>query len=194
MKSVRRVLLIPLLVVATISLAYALGVLASDQIIKYRAERLEAEFSEKKAEINRALLEKMGTIEIGDRLENFRLENISGDSVNLYDLFLDRTLLIYMEPFCNACDIELMHLKEVLGTHDVGGRTIIISPAELEVLQDAIEGLPSSCVVLRDNEYIFASTLQIQALPFNMLLNKSGDIVQVFLNALNSEEIKELLL
>jgi peroxiredoxin len=141
-----------------------------------------------------AVLERMGTIAIGDTLSNYSFEDIDGNLRRLSDILVDNTLLIYIKPDCDACLEEIDRLSKTAHTSGDYSHFILIStanPLHLRKLRDD-QGL--QCLLLYDEERLFGNNLKISSFPFGLLLNRERVIEEVYASVLSDEDIATIML
>jgi len=178
--------------VVTVGAAYFLGWQAAvlwDK--KSRADRRQEYRSQALAQ-SRAILDRMGTVEIGDTLSDFSFEDIDGNLHRLSEILVDNTLLIYIKPECDACLEEVARLSRVAQTQDDYRHFILVStanPLHLRKLRDD-HGL--QCHILYDEERFFGNNLNISSFPFGLLLDGERVILNVYAIALSERELIQL--
>ncbi|MEW5797076.1 MAG: redoxin domain-containing protein [Candidatus Zixiibacteriota bacterium] len=142
------------------------------------------EYRKQASEQTAAILRKMGTIQVGDTLMDFSLEDIDGQWHRLSELVIDKTLITFVKPDCDACLIELERLSESARGPDDNEHVLLITSANPLHLQKLRADYGLGCAILYDEERYFESALEIQTFPFNLLVNSSLVIEEIHANTL----------
>lgn len=188
-----RIGLIALAGVITVAAAYLLGAKAgtlwgeqerSDRRGQYRSQALAQ---------SRAILERMGTVNIGDTLSDFSFEDIDGNLHRLSELLVDNTLLVYIKPDCDACLEEVGRLSQTAMTPEDYRHFILVSTANPLHLRKMREDYKLGCYMLYDEERLFGNNLKISSFPFGLLLNRDRIIENVYAMVLTDEELREII-
>lgn len=173
------------LVVATIVVAYVLGALAGGFFNAREVDR----FKERRVENKEAVLAQMGTIADGDTLPDIFLHDLAGEKVYLRDIIAGRSLLMFFEPDCELCLVEMETIQDKISNQNDFERFIMVSqanPLQLIKLRDRYQ-LQSP--VLYDSEQFFRSQLKVFTFPFNMIIDRNLVIEEIFAGGLTPEEI-----
>ena len=185
---VRRILAYLVLLIATAGVAYVLGTQAGALVNSRKVDR----YKERRAENEKAILEQMGTIAAGDTLPDFYFQDLNGDQVYLRDLINERALIMYFEPDCELCLVELeMVQAEVTDTSQFGNFLMIsgANPLYLIKLRDRYD-IRSPLVY--DYEGFFHNSLKVFTFPFNLVVDKDLVIVEILAGGLTPDEVLEI--
>jgi len=158
--------------VTLVILAYLIGTQSADWMREWNTARHADEYRAMAAEQTAAILRKMGTIEVGDTLPNFPLEDIDGKMHMLSELLTDKTLITYLKPDCDACLEELERLRIVANGPNDYEHVILITSANPLHMHRIRKEYGLGCVILYDDERFVGTTLRIQTFPFNLILNR----------------------
>ena len=172
-------------------LAYLIGTQSADWMREWNAARHADEYRAKAAEQTAAILRKMGTIEVGDTLPNFPLEDIDGKLHLLSELVTDKTLITYLKPDCDACLEELERLRTVAQGPDDYEHVILITSANPMHMQRIRKDYGLGCVILYDDERHVGTTLKIRSFPFNLVVDRARVIEEIHANQLMMDDYKQ---
>lgn len=178
--------------VTLVILAYLIGTQSADWMREWNAARHADEYRAKAAEQTAAILRKMGTIEVGDTLPNFPLEDIDGKMHLLSELVTDKTLITYLRPDCDACLEELERLRSVARGPDDYEHVILITSANPMHMHRIPKDYGLGCVILFDDERHFGTTLRIQTFPFNLVINKARVIEEINASTMMIDDYRRL--
>ncbi|MEW5796165.1 MAG: redoxin domain-containing protein, partial [Candidatus Zixiibacteriota bacterium] len=142
------------------------------------------EYRKQASEQTAAILRKMGTIQVGDTLADFSLEDIDGQWHRLSELVIDKTLITFVKPDCDACLIELERLRESARGPDDYEHVLLITSANPLHLQKLRADYGLGCAILYDEERAFGNALKVQSFPFNIVVNNSRVIEEIHANTL----------
>jgi peroxiredoxin len=174
------------------ALAYLIGTKSADWMRKWNAARHADEYRTRAAEQTAAILRKMGTIEVGDTLPNFPLEDIDGKMHKLSELVTDKTLITYLKPDCDACLEELERLRSVANGPDDYEHVILITSANPMHMFRIRKDYGLECVILYDDERYVGATLKIQTFPFNLVVNRDRAIEEIYAKQLMTDDYERL--
>ncbi|MCD6249649.1 MAG: hypothetical protein J7J98_04875, partial [candidate division Zixibacteria bacterium] len=76
-----------------IGIAYVLGTQSAGLLDKWQMSHSAEQYRSKAAAQTAAILQKMGTIKVGDTLSNFAFEDIDGELHLLNEILTDKTLI-----------------------------------------------------------------------------------------------------
>lgn len=157
MSRVRRVSTFTGIIVLTIAVAYVLGVQAGSFI----NERKRAERRAKGVEHTRSILDRMQTIEVGDRLPDVPMEDIDGYPHLLSELVQGQALITYTQTSCDACLMELERIAELCRNPSDYRRFIFVSTANPLHLMELRSNFGLESDFLFDEERVFGNALHI---------------------------------
>jgi len=178
-----------LLLIATVSIAYILGVQAGN----YVGDKERAETRAKGINQTRQVLAKMGTINIGDKLQNLVLEDIDGNVRRLAELVKERSVISFLRPDCDACLVELEHLHEIAVSPQDWEPFIFISTANPLHLRELEESFHMNSVILFDEEGMATEALNVMAWPFNIVVDGNLTIIDIHARPLDGDEFREVI-
>lgn len=174
-------------------LAYFFGTQSADWMKDWHEGRYADKYRAGAAEQTAAILRKMGTIEVGDTLPNFPLEDIDGKLHLLSELVTDKTLITYLKPDCDACLDELESLRSVATSQNDYDHVILITSANPMHMQRIRKNYGLGCVILYDDERQFGAAFKIQGFPFNLIVDDSRVIQSIHVNVLLRADYEHFL-
>jgi peroxiredoxin len=134
----------------------------------------------------------MGTISEGDTLPNFYFQDLNGDDVYLEEIISEQVLMMYFEPDCELCLVELEMIRDEVTEQSQFDRFVMISganPLHLIKLRDRYE---LSSPLLYDYQGFFRENLNIFTFPFNMVVDENLVIVEIKAGSLTPDEVVEI--
>ena len=167
---------------STIGAAWLLGTQAGELVSKSNAK----DYQERRHEQTKQILEQMSTINVGDTLPNYALEDLNGKIWQLSELIDDRAMITFFKPDCGACEQQL---DEFGKTALEPSKLILISadnPLHLKALAEA-DGIES--VILYDENRFLLEALGITISPFNIVLNHSLVIERIEAGTMMADDL-----
>ena len=187
-----RFVLIALAVIVTVAAAYFAGSKAGGfWTERQRMEHLQ-EYRSQALSSTRAVLDKMGTVEVGDTLSDFSFEDIDGQFHRLSDILIDNTLLVYMEPGCGACLDEIETLSKTVKTPDEYRHFVLISTANPLHMHKMRDEFGLKCLMMYDEQRVFGNNLNIVSFPFGLLVSRERVIQNAYAFVLEKEELNDI--
>jgi peroxiredoxin len=175
--------------VLTIAVAYVVGVQAGNLINRYR----RGDYRSRRDAQTKQILEKMGTIHVGDTLPDFALEDLEGHIWRLSELVRGPTLITFFKPDCGACEVQIQEMKRVLKTDADWRRIVLISSANPLHLKRFVQDRELKCVVLYDEDRIVTQALKVFATPMTISANKTKGIDSIIVGVMYQDEINAIL-
>ncbi|MDZ4723837.1 MAG: redoxin domain-containing protein [candidate division Zixibacteria bacterium] len=188
-----RSLSIGLIVLLTGAAAYLGGSFAGSIINdKKEAEVHAEEVAERKLFAER-LLERMGTLSVGDTLPDFEFDDTNENHFMLSDLITGNTIICYVEPACTACHGQLKMLDSLIRKGEMTkDEIIVIGTGDFEETKFIHNDIKLSFRILNDHQREIGTKYNISSYPFNIYVNSSREIGAIHPYALTKEEIVTL--
>jgi peroxiredoxin len=136
-----------------------------------------------------AVLKDAVGIKIGSKWPDMPLQDLNGDWVYLSKIVTDSTLVIVIQPGCEACEAELDALKDELSDNKLSSRFIIISdgyPLDLIKIRDQ-RGI--KCLMLTDRDVKLFDYFKTMVFPTNLFLGPDITIMSIEAGHLTKEDI-----
>jgi len=182
-----------LIVLVTVAIAYFLGSTAGGTWSRQNRAERRSEYRSKALAHSRAVLERMGTVGLGDTLSDFSFEDIDGNLHRLSEILVDNTLLIYIKPDCDACLEEIERLSQVAKTAEDYRHFILISTSNPLHMRKLREDFGLRCYQLYDEERFFGNAFKIESFPFGLLVSRSRIVLAAYANALSTDQLEEIM-
>lgn len=175
-------------VLFTVALAYVLG----SQTGNLLADKKERDARFVRTLQTEELLDRMGTIQVGNTLPDHTFQGLDRQFYRLSSLMQDHTLISVFDYHCDNCLAELEQYKKAV--HDSGQAKHIIlisgsNPLQLIELRDTYN-IPFT--ILYDEDRMFLTNHNITTFPFNIVVNGSMQIEQIAAGSLIEDEIRQL--
>jgi peroxiredoxin len=131
----------------------------------------------------------------GKKAPNFKLENLSGEYVELKDLFTDGPLLIsFWATWCKPCVEELSEYKKLYNDYKSKGFNMVAISTDDEKTVAKVKPFVKSknynFPVLLDTNSETARKFYVQNVPYTFLLDKEGNIVYSHLGYKKGDELQ----
>lgn len=133
--------------------------------------------------------------EFDNKVPNFALENIDGDYVELNSLLGKGPILIaFWATWCKPCIEELQHFQKIYNEFEKDGLQILAISTDSEKsvakVKPFIKTKKYSFPVLLDTNSEVARDYYATAMPFTVILDKSGKVVYSHLGYKKGDELK----
>lgn len=188
MTKLRRAVVFVVAIVATITVAYILGVAAAGIVQKVRDKKTRAEQTQ-------SLLDKMGSgLAVGVKLPDAHLEDLDGQFVDLSELLCDRTLVGFVSPGCGFCKSEIELFNEIAADAQQQRCLILISdaaPMDLVAFRDEFK---IQCHLLYDPDGAYKSALGVFTFPFNLIVDNTLTIQEIIPGAPDKEQVEKIIM
>ena len=129
----------------------------------------------------------------GFHAPDFKLETISGDSLQLSDLSGQPVIINLWASWCVPCRTEMPAMQRVYEEYKPQGLEILAvnttNQDSIQKVSDFVSELGLSFPILMDNDGIVSNLYQSQALPTTFFLNRSGIIQDVVIGGPMSEAL-----
>ena len=171
-----------------ILLALALG-----SVIRSHTSVPATDTSDEQHRMTAEILEKINTIEVGASLPDHLLADLRQEQVLLSNLVDQKTLIVFFDPDCGGCRVEMENLSQVLPLLPEDPPLIMISTADPNLIEDVrLEfGLPDSFLYDSDGE--FTHSLELLAYPFNVIVDENMVVQDVIAGALAQQGLRRIL-
>ena len=156
------------------------------------SEDKEGHFQRQKA-MTEAFEQKNDAIKIGNRWPDILLQNLEGDWIATSSIIHDTTLIVFFEPGCEACEVELDALGEFLTGEEKLPRVVLLSdghPLDIAQIKKA-RGIRSPILIDRGRE--LSLKMEGMIYPMNFMISPDLTIVSIVAGRLTRDEIRELL-
>lgn len=184
----KRFVLIGLAGCVTILAAVGLGRLVARQI----NSRRDAAYAAGREAKTRDLLDRMGTIRVGDTLPNHEFQDSLTGAVRLSDLISGPTILSYFDPGCGACVADLLCLHDAGPALGATNRIVLLTTSSHVSVNEIQQRTGTQFRVVIDDEGRFAEQLNIHSTPFTVLVNSELRVERIIIGALTEGECEEL--
>jgi peroxiredoxin len=187
MKRKFRVVLKVSLVISITLAAYFLGSEVGD-ILKQRNR------DKSRSELSQSVISQMQEIKLGDTIANHLFEQLGDDSVWLFDLLSEKSVIIIVSPECPSCKDEIQELKFAL-RKDISNANYFIfaSSGNPRMLEDIKNEFELKSPILYDHRNTYFSRYDIFTFPFNITVNKQGVILEMLTGTLLKEDFEEII-
>lgn len=175
--------------ILVVALAYVLGVEAGNYLNQGELDKARQEGDRMTA----GILEQMGTLAVGDKLEDFAFQDIDGNTLTLSMVATERCLISYMMPDCGGCLTEIAQIEDAVGKNEDFRYFIFISPADPEILSDVRTEHELGCIFLHDEESRFGGRYGIYTFPFSMVVNKDLEILKFYGGSMFAEDFESII-
>jgi peroxiredoxin len=187
MSKLRRAVIFVAAILATIAVAYILGVAAAGFVQKAREKKTRAEQTQ-------VLLDKMGSgLGVGVTLPDAHLEDINGQLVDLSDIVCERSLVGFVSTGCGFCKIEVERFNELGPDPDQQQCLILISDAPPADLLAFREENKIQCQLYYDPDGTFQAALGVFTFPFNMIVDQNLTIQEIIAGTPEEEQIEQVI-
>ena len=185
----KRVLLVVVLTAVAAATAYVFGIEAGNYVVQSkRGNTRKASIRE-----TQAVLQRMSTIEVGDTLPNYMVEDIDGNRFMLSELLCGLTVISFITPDCDACLIELGTTVKNC-TDSLNQRHFVYistgNPVRLRTLRSSY-GIKS--LILFDEAAYISGDLRVSTFPFNVIIDRHRCIQEVQSGGLWPEQYERVL-
>lgn len=169
-----------------VALASILGVMAGNVVesFKERTQRKEA---------TQGILERMKSISVGDTIPDYQFENLDNQQVRLSELVSERSVLVFFDPYCHHCLVQLDSMELALGDSWAGEYIILISAAKLQDLQAVRDERNIHSWILWDRGDAYADMLNVFTKPFNIAIDADMVIHDIVAGPLTVSDIQRLV-
>jgi peroxiredoxin len=186
---VKRVMLWLVAASVTAAAAYVVGA----QIGNYVAEQRRTERLDKGVRSTRAILDMMGTVEIGGKIPDVTLEDIDGQRHQLSEIVTERSLVGFIQTDCEACLVELEQIASVCRDTLDARRFILISGANPLHLRKLRDNFRLGCYFLYDEDRSLGGALRISSFPLSMVIDDSLKILNIHAGALPPGVLEQII-
>lgn len=176
-----RIFISIVVVVVTIAVALVLGVSAAKYLNKKH-----------RADVHRAVIEKMDDLKVGDKLPDWTFENLKFEPEKLSGHISGPTMLIFIQPNCPGCLDDMDRLSAIISDSALCGRVVFISGDNPRELMDVRDQFNIRSAILYDHERSFAWQLGINTFPFHIIVDNDRTVLRMIPATLSEEEISEI--
>ncbi|MDZ4722971.1 MAG: redoxin domain-containing protein [candidate division Zixibacteria bacterium] len=185
-----RILSVSLVILLASALAYFGGTFAGGIINNQKEAEVAAESQTERELFAKQLLERMGTLSVGDTLPDFEFDATDDHHFMLSDLIVGNTIITYVEPTCNSCHGQLLMIDSLIKSNQLSPeRIIMIATGDFEATKFIHEESNFSFRILNDHQREIGQKYKISTYPFNIYIDSSREITALHPYALRREEI-----
>lgn len=133
----------------------------------------------------------------GEKLPDFKLISLKGDEQNFYERKGKLTLINFWATWCGPCVEELPALEKLYSRLKEKGFTILAINADEnpdEVLPSFLKSQPLSFPIFTDKEGVLSNKFSVSGLPFSLIIDKDGKIIDTILGEIDWEKEEEKFL
>ncbi|MFZ5978996.1 MAG: peroxiredoxin family protein [Candidatus Zixiibacteriota bacterium] len=193
MKRVRLVLLAFITVSAVVAIGYFSAVKVAAYINHQKTAEREKINEEKKEALTQGILNKMGSIAVGDTLPDHVFEDLYRTPVRLSDIVREKTNLCFFAPECDYCNDEMETIKLNAPTPEEQEYFIMISPGNPRLIEEIPDLAGLTCPILYDHRAEYNNRLNIFTYPFNIVINEDLIVTDLILEPLSREDIIDII-
>ncbi|RLG43708.1 MAG: hypothetical protein DRN81_05985, partial [Thermoproteota archaeon] len=159
----------------------------------YLNEQKRGELRAKGVRTTQRILERMGTVNVGDTLGDFILEDIDGNLHRLSELLTQKCVIAFIKPDCEGCLMELETIGRTITDGADHRHFIFISSANPLHMVELRENFGIRCPILFDEGRDVALRLKVQTYPFNFVVNHERVILDVRAGGMSGEDYQEIV-
>jgi peroxiredoxin len=152
----------------------------------------ESEAKQKRAEMQQAILQEMGTLAVGDTLADHVFESLDLTPVRLSELVTGPTVLSIVDPDCEVCVEEITMLRRELSDSVLQSRFVFISAGNPRYLAELVDSTGLLSPVLYDHHSAWLGQYKVFTYPFNLIVNSDLRIMDVIASELSFNDLQEL--
>jgi len=189
MNKLQRIALFAGCLVLTAALAYVIAIEAAD----YLNEQKRGELRAKGVRTTQRILERMGTVNVGDTLGNFILEDIDGNLHMLSELLTQKCVIAFIKPDCEGCLMELETIGLTIPDRSDHRHFIFISSSNPLHMLELRDNFGIKCPILFDEGRDVALRLKVLTYPFNFVVNRQRVILDARAGSMSAEDYLEIV-
>ena len=189
----RNILLVLTAVAAVAAVGYFSAVRVAAYINNQKTVEREKIRDEKRESLKQDILDKMGTITVGDTLPDHVFEDLDRNPVKLSDIVKRKTNLCFFAPQCDHCDGEMETIKKYAPSPSEQEYFVLISPGNPRLIEEmpGLTGLNS--LILYDHRAEYNNLINIFTYPFNIVVNRNLVVTDLITEPLSGEDIIEII-
>ena len=171
-----------LIIVLAVIIAISIGILFWSNMFRNADEPLN---SENASNNNIASAQNLA--------EEFTLEDLSGNEISLSDFRGRKVFLNFWATWCRACNLAMPYVNEIYReNHDIEIITINLRE-ETGTIANYMERNNYEFRVLLDSNGRVGGLYRVNAVPFSVLIDEEGNIVNTRLGAMDREQLIEFM-
>jgi len=133
-------------------------------------------------------------LEVGDTLRDYVFEDIDRNPLRLSDLTSKITLLVFFQPDCSGCEMEIEDLNRTLRDSLDSRYFLFISPGNPRLIEDMKRDYHLHAPVLYDHRAAFTYGMyRIAAYPYNVVIDKDMVVKDIILGSLPEDELARIV-
>ena len=140
-----------------------------------------------------AILKRMATIQVGDTLPNYMVEDIDGNRFMLSQLLVGLTVISFINTDCDACLTELGTTVERCRDSLDQRHFLYISTGNPVRLQGLRESFGIKSPILFDEAAYISNELKVYSYPLNLIVDDERTIREIQSGALWPEQYESIL-
>jgi len=149
--------------------------------------------TQERAKKTQTVLEQMNTITVGKTIPFRAFEDLDYNLVQLSEVLSERTLISFFEPNCDGCLPDFERLKEAVSDSIEYRYFIFVSSSSREDVEAYREQHGILAWILLDDGSDFSRELGVFTFPFNIIVNRSGEVLDIIAGALDTRESVEII-
>ena len=182
------ILMRSLLVIAGLGIAYIAGSFVGDIIREVKTD----EFIRKRDYTTEVILERLESIQLGERLSPSTLQTLDGGYLSLSDVINCTTLVVFFDTDCANCYVEIARLSESLSDRsDAKGVVILFIGNPLDMVQ-VRQSYDLTFTILYDEDAQYVRHLGITLYLFNLLVDRNARVLEVIPGVLQEQDLVRL--
>lgn len=171
---------------AVIGLASILGVLAGNVVETFKRQA-------QREEVTQGILEHMQSINVGDTIPDYQFENLDNQQVRLSELVCERSVLVFFDPYCHNCLLQLDSMELALSDNRGSECIILVSAASLQDLLALRTERNTRSWILWDRGDAYAEVLNVFTKPFNIAIDAEMVIHDIVAGPMTVSDIQRLV-
>lgn len=118
-------------------------------------------------------------LDVGNMAPDLALENLSGETIRLSDLFGQPVMINFWAVWCGFCRIELPEMQSVYEAYQDQGFTILAVDVQEEAsdVADFVQKLGLTFPILLDAQGEITRSFRVRGLPTSYFVDQNGVII-----------------
>jgi peroxiredoxin len=178
--------------VLAILLGVVLALQASKLVMAHRLEK-QTDTEAQRRELTDEILDDMNTIDIGDTLADHTFRDLHRNPIELTQLIKGKTLVLFFDPDCGNCELELEALQRVV-TDETDCQSFLLISAGNPWLMEELKTKYHLCSpMLYDYKGQFTYGMHIYTYPFNVIIDENRVIHDIISGPLSESDLKQII-
>lgn len=156
-----------------------------------RSQQTEQE-AQMRVELQESVLRQMGSLEIGDTLQDHLFEDVHLNPVQLSQIISGTTIISVFDPGCDACLEEIATYQRCLPEAVLTKRVVFISAGNPRYIAELVESTGLQSHVLYDHHSAWLGSYRILTFPLNIVVDSSLVVSKIVIGSTVEDELKTL--